>query len=200
LESALNWLQRRLRWSLACTGTLPLIRCAKSKCVFVYGTITLCGVNFHSLRLTHDFVTSRPAGRRIKTGPTTLTHSLGAFLGSVASATLCALRRSLRALRINDPPDFPGGSPYTLNRHFQRRLSHPDPRRSGCFPPLSTSLRPKPRRRIRRACLFFAGLAVTGPRHPYSAVSRRRPIALRSHGSLERVREIKKALFVAPPV
>jgi branched-chain amino acid transport system substrate-binding protein len=41
-------------------------------CVFVYGTITLCGVNFHSLRLTHDFVTSRPAGRRIKTGPTTL--------------------------------------------------------------------------------------------------------------------------------
>ncbi len=35
-------------------------------CVFAYGTITLCGANFHSLRLTHDFVTSRPAGRRIK--------------------------------------------------------------------------------------------------------------------------------------
>ena len=34
--------------------------------VFAYGTITLCGANFHSLRLTHDFVTSRPAGRRIK--------------------------------------------------------------------------------------------------------------------------------------
>src|SRR5207244_4910614 len=30
-----------------------------------------CGVAFHPLRLTHDFVTSRPAGRRIKTGPTT---------------------------------------------------------------------------------------------------------------------------------
>src|SRR5204862_1485565 len=39
--------------------------------VFVYGTITPCGVAFHPLRLTHDFVTSRPAGRRIKTGPTT---------------------------------------------------------------------------------------------------------------------------------
>jgi hypothetical protein len=39
--------------------------------VFVYRTITRCGVAFHPLRLTHDFVTSRPAGRRIKTGPTT---------------------------------------------------------------------------------------------------------------------------------
>ena len=39
--------------------------------VFAYGTITRCGVAFHPLRLTHDFVTSRPAGRRIKTGPTT---------------------------------------------------------------------------------------------------------------------------------
>ena len=39
-------------------------------------------------------------------------HSLEAFLGSVASPALCALRRSLRALRINDPPDLPGRSPY----------------------------------------------------------------------------------------
>jgi hypothetical protein len=45
--------------------------CQARLCVFVYGTITLCGVNFHSLRLTHNFVTRRPAGRRIKTGPTT---------------------------------------------------------------------------------------------------------------------------------
>ena len=39
-------------------------------------------------------------------------HSLEAFLGSVASPALFALRRSLRPLRINDPPDLPGGSPY----------------------------------------------------------------------------------------
>ena len=39
--------------------------------VFVYGTLTRCGATFHSLRLTRNFVTSRPAGRRIKTGPTT---------------------------------------------------------------------------------------------------------------------------------
>ena len=39
--------------------------------VFVYGTVTRCGVAFHPLRLTHGFVTSRPAGRRIKSGPTT---------------------------------------------------------------------------------------------------------------------------------
>jgi hypothetical protein len=39
--------------------------------VFVYGTLTLCGVTFQSLRLTHDFVTSRPAGRRIEAGPST---------------------------------------------------------------------------------------------------------------------------------
>jgi hypothetical protein len=38
---------------------------------FAYGTVTRCGATFHSLRLTHSFVTSRPAGRRIKTGPTT---------------------------------------------------------------------------------------------------------------------------------
>ena len=38
---------------------------------FAYRAITFCGVTFHSLRLTHGFVTSRPAGRRIKTGPTT---------------------------------------------------------------------------------------------------------------------------------
>ena len=48
--------------------------CQGRPCVFVYGTITLCGVNFHSLRLTHDFVTSRPAGRRIQTSPTTPTR------------------------------------------------------------------------------------------------------------------------------
>ena len=39
-------------------------------------------------------------------------HSLEAFLGSVASPALWALRPSLRHLRINDPPDLPGGSPY----------------------------------------------------------------------------------------
>jgi hypothetical protein len=39
--------------------------------VFVYGTLTRCGATFHSLRLTRNFVTPRPAGRRIKTGPTT---------------------------------------------------------------------------------------------------------------------------------
>ena len=39
-------------------------------------------------------------------------HYLEAFLGSVASPALFALRRSLRPLRISDPPDLPGGSPY----------------------------------------------------------------------------------------
>jgi hypothetical protein len=39
-------------------------------------------------------------------------HSLEAFLGSVASPALRALRLSLRPLRSNDPPDLPGGSPY----------------------------------------------------------------------------------------
>ena len=39
-------------------------------------------------------------------------HSLEAFLGSVASPALRALRLSLRALRIDDPPDLPGESPY----------------------------------------------------------------------------------------
>ena len=39
-------------------------------------------------------------------------HSLEAFLGSVASPALWALRPSLRHLRISDPPDLPGGSPY----------------------------------------------------------------------------------------
>jgi hypothetical protein len=38
--------------------------------------------------------------------------SLEAFLGSVASATLRALRPSTWHLRIDDPPDLPGGSPY----------------------------------------------------------------------------------------
>jgi hypothetical protein len=57
-------------------------------------------------------------------------HSLEAFLGSVASATLCTLRRSLRHLRINDSPDFPGESPYGLNRHIQ-----PPARIASCVPP-----------------------------------------------------------------
>jgi hypothetical protein len=39
-------------------------------------------------------------------------HSLEAFLGSVASPALRALRPSLRHLGIDDPPDLPGGSPY----------------------------------------------------------------------------------------
>ena len=39
-------------------------------------------------------------------------HSLEAFLGSVASSALWVLRPSLWHLRINDPPDLPGGSPY----------------------------------------------------------------------------------------
>src|SRR5438874_13250340 len=38
---------------------------------FAYRAVTFCGVTFHSLRLTHGFVTFRPAGRRIKTSPTT---------------------------------------------------------------------------------------------------------------------------------
>jgi hypothetical protein len=38
---------------------------------FAYGTIALCGATFQSLRLTRNFVTSRPAGRRIKSSPTT---------------------------------------------------------------------------------------------------------------------------------
>ena len=38
---------------------------------FAYGTIALCGATFQSLRLTRSFVTSRPAGRRIKSSPTT---------------------------------------------------------------------------------------------------------------------------------
>ena len=39
-------------------------------------------------------------------------HSLEAFLGSVALPALRGLRPSLRALRIDDPPDLPGESPY----------------------------------------------------------------------------------------
>ena len=42
--------------------------------IFVYRTITLSGATFHSLRLTRGFVTPRPAGRRIKTSPTTPTR------------------------------------------------------------------------------------------------------------------------------
>ena len=39
-------------------------------------------------------------------------HSLEAFLGSVASATLLTLRSSTWSLRECDPPDLPSGSPY----------------------------------------------------------------------------------------
>ena len=39
-------------------------------------------------------------------------HSLEAFLGSVASPALWALRPSLRHLRECDSPDLPGESPY----------------------------------------------------------------------------------------
>jgi hypothetical protein len=42
--------------------------------VFAYRAITFCGASFHPLRLTPDFVTSRPAGRRIQTSPTTPTR------------------------------------------------------------------------------------------------------------------------------
>src|SRR5436189_6443104 len=45
--------------------------CQGRPCAFAYGALTRYGATFHSLRLAHDFVTSRPAGRRIKTGPTT---------------------------------------------------------------------------------------------------------------------------------
>ena len=38
---------------------------------FAYGTLTRCGAAFHPLPLRRDFVTRRPAGRRIETGPTT---------------------------------------------------------------------------------------------------------------------------------
>jgi hypothetical protein len=40
-------------------------------CRFAYGTLTRCGAAFHPLPLRHDFVTRRPAGRRIETGPPT---------------------------------------------------------------------------------------------------------------------------------
>src|SRR5581483_4256122 len=39
---------------------------------FGYGAVTLCGVQFHALRLQLSFVTHRPAGRRINSSPTTL--------------------------------------------------------------------------------------------------------------------------------
>ena len=38
---------------------------------FAYGTVTRCGPAFQPVRLTRNFVTSRPAGRRIQTSPTT---------------------------------------------------------------------------------------------------------------------------------
>jgi hypothetical protein len=39
---------------------------------FAYRAFTFCGASFHSLRLALDFVTPPPAGRRMRTGPTTL--------------------------------------------------------------------------------------------------------------------------------
>ena len=39
---------------------------------FGYGAFTLCGVQFHALRLRLNLVTHRPAGRRINSSPTTL--------------------------------------------------------------------------------------------------------------------------------
>ena len=57
-------------------------------------------------------------------------HSLEDFLGSVASATLWALRPSLRTLTSNDPPDLPNGSGYILNRHIQQPA-----RIASCVPP-----------------------------------------------------------------
>src|SRR4051795_3601618 len=45
--------------------------CQGSLRVFAYGALTLYGSQFHALRLTRRFVTSRTAGRRIKSGPTT---------------------------------------------------------------------------------------------------------------------------------
>jgi hypothetical protein len=45
--------------------------CRGRPTVFAYRAFTVCGAGFHPLRLTIDFVTSRPAGRRIKTDPTT---------------------------------------------------------------------------------------------------------------------------------
>jgi hypothetical protein len=38
---------------------------------FAYGAVTRYGPTFQSVRLTRSFVTSRPAGRRIQTSPTT---------------------------------------------------------------------------------------------------------------------------------
>ena len=40
-------------------------------CNFGYGAVTLCGAQFHALRLPHNFVTRRPAGRQIIWSPTT---------------------------------------------------------------------------------------------------------------------------------
>ena len=45
--------------------------CRGSPNVFAYGTVTRCGPAFQPVRLTRNFVTSRPAGRRIQTSPTT---------------------------------------------------------------------------------------------------------------------------------
>ena len=45
--------------------------CPARPCRFAYGTLTRYGAAFHPLPLRRDFVTRRPAGRRIETGPTT---------------------------------------------------------------------------------------------------------------------------------
>ena len=43
----------------------------KRSTIFAYRAFTFCGLSFHSLRLTINFVTLRPAGRRITPDPTT---------------------------------------------------------------------------------------------------------------------------------
>ena len=88
--------------------------------VFTYGTLTLCGATFQSLRLTIGFVTSRPAGRRIKTDPTT---PIRQRLPSITSAGFglfpfrSPLLRESRFLSF--PPgtkmfQFPGLPPHAL--------------------------------------------------------------------------------------
>ena len=97
-------------------------------CVFAYGTITLCGATFHSLRLTHNFVTSRPAGRRIKTSPTT---PLRQRLPSITSHGFGLFPFRSPLLRESRFLSFPPGtkmfqfpaclySPYVFRREYAR--------------------------------------------------------------------------------
>ena len=95
---------------------------------FAYGTVTPCGESFQTLRLTRNFVTSRPAGRRIKTGPTTparqqlpLWHRTG--LGSSPFARHYSGSRGffpfLRLLRCFSSPAC-RCSPYGFRREHAR--------------------------------------------------------------------------------